>query len=209
MGGGGSGVKTVSGPQYHNPDPLVRLIGTPNEFRVEVEGVPITALIDSGANLSAITKSFVEELQLEIKELQTILDIEPTGGGRVPYHGYVECKLKIPQIRKFDLDVLMLVIDDSPYAMRVPVQIGTLHIDMAMDLATEEERRKLNREWRRAELASSLHMKGANVDVEDLEGSTSVFDLDNVSGSVCVTKDLTLEPFEDVTISGLLKGPVK
>ena len=209
MGGGGSGVKTVSGPQYHNPDPLVRLIGTPNESRVEVEGVPITALIDSGANLSAITKSFAEELQLEIKELQTILDIEPTGGGRVPYHGYVECKLKIPQIKKFDLDVLMLIIDDSPYAMRVPVQIGTLHIDMAMDLATEEERRKLNREWRRAELASSLRMKGANVNVEDLEGSTSVFDLDNVSGSVCVTKDLTLEPFENVTISGLLKGPVK
>ena len=156
MGGGGSGVSTVPGPQYHNPDPLVRLIGTPNESRVEVEGVPITALIDSGANLSAITKSFAEELQLEIKELKTILDIEPTGGGRVPYHGYVECKLNIPQIKKFNVDVLMLVIDDSPYAMRVPVQIGTLHIDMALDLATEEEKKKLSRQWKRAELASSL-----------------------------------------------------
>ena len=68
-----------------------------------------------------MTKSFAEELQLEIKELKTILDIEPTGGGRVPYHGYIECRLKIPQVEKFDLDVLMLVIDDSPYAMRVPV----------------------------------------------------------------------------------------
>ena len=65
---------------------------------------------------------------------------------------------RYPRSKKFDLDVLMLVIDDSPYTMRVPVQIGTLHIDMAMDLATEE-RRKLNREWRRAELASSLRMK--------------------------------------------------
>ena len=92
MGGGGTWVNMVPGPQYHNPDPLVRLIGTPNESKVEVEGVPITALIDSGANLSAITKSFAEELQLEIKELKTILDIEPTGGGRVPYHGYIECR---------------------------------------------------------------------------------------------------------------------
>ena len=209
MGGGGSGVNTVPGPQYHNPDPLVRLIGTPNESRVEVEGVPITALIDSGANLSAITKSYAEELRLDIKGLQTILDIEPTGGGRVPYHWYVECKLKIPQIKKFDLDVLMLVIDDSPYAMRVPIQIGTLHIDMALDLATEEERKKLNRQWRRAELASSLCMKSANANVEDSNESKNVFDLDNITGSVQITKDLSLQPFENVTISGLLKGLVK
>ena len=50
--------------------------------------------------MSAITKSFVEELQLDVKSLQTILDIEATGGGQVPYHGYVECRLKIPQSRK-------------------------------------------------------------------------------------------------------------
>ena len=37
----------------------------------------------------------------------------------------------------------MLVIDDSPYGMRVPVQIGTLHIDMALELATEAEKREV------------------------------------------------------------------
>ena len=141
----------VPGPQYHNPDPLVRLVGTPNESLAIVEGVPITSLIDSGANLLAIIKSFAEELQLEIRELQTILDIEATDGGQVPYHGYVECRLKILMIEKFDVDVLMLVVDDSPYGMRVPIQIGTLHIDMALDLATEEEKRKLNHQWKRAE----------------------------------------------------------
>ena len=80
-GGGITREECVPGPQYHNLDPLVRLMGTPNESLAIVEGVPITYLIDSGANLSAITKSFAEELQLEIKELQTILDIEVTGGG--------------------------------------------------------------------------------------------------------------------------------
>ena len=53
--------------QYHNPDLLVRFIGTPYESPAVVEGVTITSLIDSGANLSAITKYFAEELQLEIK----------------------------------------------------------------------------------------------------------------------------------------------
>ena len=127
----------------------------------------------------------------------------------MPYHGYVECQLSIPQIKKFNLDVLMLVIDDSPYVMRVPVQIGTLHIDMALDLATKEERKKLNRQWRRAELASSLRMKSVNANVEDSSKSEIVFDLNNVTGSVQITKDLSLQPFENVTVSGLLKGPVK
>ena len=90
--------------------------------------------------MSAIMKSFGEEFQLEIKRLQTILDIEVTGGGQIPYHGYIECRLKLSDIEKFDIDVLILV-DDSPYGMRVPIQIGTLHIDMALDLATEEEKR--------------------------------------------------------------------
>ena len=41
----------------------------------------------------------------------------------------------------------MLVIDDSAYGMRVPIQIGTLHIDMALELATEDEMTKLSHKW--------------------------------------------------------------
>ena len=100
--------------------------------------------------MSAMVKSFAKELQLEIKPLKTILDIEGTGGGAVPYHGYVECRLQLPQIKKFDVDVLMLVIDNSAYRMRVPIQIGTLHIDMALELATEAEMKKLSCKWDRA-----------------------------------------------------------
>ena len=209
MGGGMTREGCVPGPQYHNPDPLVRLIGTSNESPAIVEGVPITSLIDSGANMSEITKSFAEELQLEIKGLQTILDIEATGGGQVPYHGYVECHLKLPDIEKFDLDVLLLVVDDSPYGMRVPIQIGTLHIDMALDLATEEKKRKLNHQWKRAQLAASLHMKSANAKADDSDESQPTFDLAQINGSVHLTQDLSLLPFEDVTLKGLLKGHVK
>ena len=36
-----------------------------------------------------------------------------------------------------------------------------------------------------------------------------MFNLDQVIGSVYLTKEISLEPFEDVTSSGLLKGPVK
>ena len=120
----------IPAPEYHNQDPLVRLIGPANEGKVKIEGVEMTALIDTGACMSAITKSFAEALELDLKPLDSVLDIEGTGGGKVPYHGYVECRLNLPQVEKFDHDVLMLVIDDSQYGARVPIQIGTLHIDM-------------------------------------------------------------------------------
>ena len=78
------------------------------------------------------------------------------GGGKVPYHGYLESRLNLPQIEKFVQDVLMLVIDDSPYRARVPIQIGTLHIDMAINLATKEECVKFKKKWEHAEMASYL-----------------------------------------------------
>ena len=200
---GGSLREMLKIPEYHNPDPLVRLIGEANEAPAIVEGIPITSLVDSGVCMSAMVKSFAEELRLEIKPLKTILDIEGTGGGAVPYHGYVECPLQLPQIKKFDVDVLMLVINDSAYGMRVPIQIGTLHIDMALELATEAEMKKLSCKWDRAKMATALCMNSMAVNEEQK------FKLDDVRGSVHTTQKITLGPFESRTLSGILKGPVK
>ena len=53
----------------------------------------------------------------------------------MPYYGIVECQLGLPEVKGFQKDVLMLVIDDSPYRKKVPVQLGTLHIDMILKAA--------------------------------------------------------------------------
>ena len=155
--------------------------------------------------MSAITQSFVKELQLEVKKLDKLLDIEGTGGSLVPYYGYVELRLKIPQIKKFDLDVLMLVIDDSPYGARVPVQVGTLHIDMMLDLASEEEKRKLNCQSERARMAQNLRMAGLQAEIPGKE----TFKLQEVKGLVHSMGKLELKPFEVVTVSGVMKGPAR
>ena len=42
---GGSLREMFKMPEYHNPDPLVRLIGDANEAPAIVEGVPITSLV--------------------------------------------------------------------------------------------------------------------------------------------------------------------
>ena len=97
----------------------------------------------------------------------------------------------------------MLVIDNSAYGMRVPIQIGTLHIDMALELAMEAEMRKLSRKWERARMALALHMNSMVVNEEP------GFKLDDVRGSVHTTQKLMLGLFENITVSGILRGPVK
>ena len=51
---------------YLNADPLVRLIGKPNEAIVKMEGQKFDSLIDSGAQISQLTESLVKVLGLKI-----------------------------------------------------------------------------------------------------------------------------------------------
>ena len=102
--------------QYHNPDPIAHLVGKVNESHILVEDVEFVALIASGAQISTITIEFVKQLGLKIHQLDRILKFETTGGGDIPYMGYVEVHLKIPEIKACNVDMLMLVIEDNAYA---------------------------------------------------------------------------------------------
>ena len=109
-----------------------------------VENQKVKGLIDSGAQISSISDKFAKLLNLEVKKLETLPDLEPTGGGQVPYYGYVEVRLQIPNVQAFNLDVLMLVIPESEYSKSVPVTIGTIHIDEIINLITDEELKLAN-----------------------------------------------------------------
>ena len=65
-------------------------MGEGNESKVIVEGQETRALLHSGSQLSSISCSWVKKLNLEPKQLQSILWIEGSGGLEVPYLGYVE-----------------------------------------------------------------------------------------------------------------------
>ena len=105
------------------------------------------ALIDTGANMSCVNKWLMEKIQFPVQSLQTILNIERTGGVRVPYYGIVEFRLGLPEVEGFQKDVLLLVIDDSLYGKKVPVQLGTLHIDMILKAAEESPTARLGDSW--------------------------------------------------------------
>ena len=106
--------------KYYNSDPLFWLIGTANESDLRIDGHLTTALINSGAQISAMTEKFAKRLRLKVHKLQQLLNIEGTGGGCVPYKGYVEVLLEVPEVPKFKEYVLMLVVKDSEYGNQVP-----------------------------------------------------------------------------------------
>ena len=165
-----------------------------------MEGQETRALLDPSSQLSAISWTWVKKLNLKPKQLQSILKIEDSGGLEVPYLGYVEVHLRISEVKAFDQDVLLLIILDSAHTQYTPITLGTLHIDMAIKLATEKEVKNLNKQWQRSLVATKLTMKEAQI--LNIEETQIVSKLDS---EVKLVKDTTIGPFETVEAKGVLR----
>ena len=181
--------------KYHNPDPLLRLIGLANEATILIEGQQFLALIDSGAQVSTMSELLVQALKLPIHKLNTLIEAEVSGGGVTPYTGYVEARLTIPGIKQMDKDSLFMVTNDSPYTQRVPIQLGTLHIREAMQLVTEEEKQSLSSAWETASFAPQALSKAGILNEPN-------FNLSQVNGKEKLTKAFVIKPFQMVHVSG-------
>ena len=112
----------------------------------------------------------------------------------------MEVHLKIPEVKAFDQDVLLLIIPDSAHTRCMPIILGTLHIDMAIRLATEKEQKNLNKQWQRSLVATKLIMKEAQV--VNIEEAQIVSRLDS---DVKLIKDMTIGPFRTVEVREVLK----
>ena len=112
----------------------------------------------------------------------------------------MEVCLGIPEVKAFDQDVFLLIVPDSTHTQSTPITLGTLHIDIAIKLATEEELRNLNKQWQRSLVATKLTMK--EVQVLDIEEAQIVSQLDS---NVKLVRDTTLGPFETIKMKGILR----
>ena len=162
--------------RYHNPDPLIQLIGPVNESMVILEGKEYPALLDSGAQPSGISLKLAKKLGLKIYQLDTLLDIEGFGGNDVPYLGYVEAQLQVKGISGMDEDSLFLVVPDSNYTKRVPISIGTVHIERCLQLLKEEEIPNLIHPWEIAIFPKQILKKEKIIEPD--------FNLESVEGKV-------------------------
>ena len=99
----------------------------------------------------------------------------------------MDVHLRIPEVKAFDQDVLLLIIPDSAHTQHTPITLGTFHIDMAIRLATEKELKNLNKQWQRNLVATKLTMKEAQI--LNIEEAQMVSKLDS---DVKLVRDTTI-----------------
>ena len=149
-------------------------------------------LLDSGAQMSTITISQVKKMGLKIQNLESLLDIEGRGGIAIPYIGYVEVNLQIPEIRNYNEDVLIMVMNDSRYGKKVSFAIGTIHIHATLKEMTKDEWDNMTQSWQSVALpacaSKALRMEDSS--------------LASVGGDVKVHKTTILPPFSTTFVKG-------
>ena len=160
----------------------------------------VTGLVDSGAQISAVSMAFAEKHDLPIWQLQQLLDFEGFGGVEIPYIGYTQIQLKIPGIQGYDKDILIFIQKDSRYSERVPVILGTLHIKDIVESATKEELRNLGEAWEMGTLGSFVLARMAELSERLM--------IQQVDHYVRLTRNVTLPPMQVHKMVGSAKIPV-
>ena len=82
------------------------------------------------------------------------------------------------------------MVGDSEYSKRVPIQTGTLHIDLVLEKATKQELAILGKAWERGKLNRP-------------KGKSREFSLEQVEGIVKTAEAVVIQPGETKKISGL------
>ena len=66
--------------KFLNPDPLARLIGRANEEKITVNGNTVTALLDTGSQVTHISLDYCQAMGIPINPIDQLVNIEGAGG---------------------------------------------------------------------------------------------------------------------------------
>lgn len=102
---------------------------------MEINGISVKCLIDTGSMISTVSESFYRSHMREL-EIHPITDlvVRQAGGSPLPYLGFVEAEVRVPD-QEQGVESLLLVVPDTEYHHSVPVLIGT-NILRFMSLST-------------------------------------------------------------------------
>ena len=155
-------------------------------------GNPVTALLDTGSQVTHISEAFCQANEIQINPLDQLVEIEGTGGDNMKYLGYIEATLTLPLgSRTFEIETLLLVLPSTDYQKRVPVAIGTTITDMVMVFINKTKPDNISRSWKAVCCAiQSKWLVQAQPDNKYL---------------IRTTKPMTLPPFSTTTIRGSTK----
>ena len=118
----------------------------------------------------------------------------------VPYSGYIEINLTIPQFPQYEETIIMLVILDSKKTYGIPVQIGNWVIWKVMQMVNEQNFNEL------MEASRNTYISTVTMGQLPLgETTRNVFNLSIVKGPIITSMEVSLCPFEMQIVSSVSK----
>ena len=66
--------------KFLNPDPWTRLIGRANEEKITVNGNTVTALLDTGSQVTYVSLDYCQAMGIPIHPIEQLVNIEGAGG---------------------------------------------------------------------------------------------------------------------------------
>ena len=72
--------KEAYGLAHGNNNLWARLIGRANEEQIMINGHPVTALLDTGSQVTHISEAFCQTNNIQMHPLDKLVEIEGTGG---------------------------------------------------------------------------------------------------------------------------------
>ena len=163
-------------------------------------------LIDSGAQISAISEALCMKLDLPVWQLSDEVNFVGFGGVTLQNKRYTRIRLRIPGIKEFDKDVLLFVQPDSDYTKNVPVLLGTNIIDFILEHAMREELNNLEPAWGRGSIGTLVETKQLELD------KIAKFQKDSMTGKidhyVRLTRNITLCPMQGCKTMGIASIPI-
>lgn len=102
------------------------VIGPSNVASIYIDNIPTTSLLDTGSTVSTVSEDFYKQNlnDTQLCQLDSILDITSAGGHSLPYLGYIEAEIKIPE-HDVTIPGIFLVVPSTQYHSQVPALLGT------------------------------------------------------------------------------------
>ena len=91
---------------------------------------------------------------------------------------------------------------DSAHTQHTLITLGTLYIDMAIELATQKDLENLNKQWKRSLVVIKLTMKEAQI--VSIDDKQIISKIDSI---LKIDKDTTIVPFGMIEVRGVIKTP--
>lgn len=119
------------------------LVGSRSLVNVTIGEIQHECLIDSGSQVTTISKSFHDShlASHPICPLANLIEVEGAAGQRVPYIDYIEIDIFFPDTftgSSKTVSTLALVVPDSSASVHVSVLIGTNALDVLYEGFSEE-----------------------------------------------------------------------